>query len=219
MIAGRQHGCARAVAYPGSRGDQGGEGLFPVDARVEQFGGQLRERPRARRQQGPQVGDPALMGERGGRVAIAGYATGLGQAEHLGVRVGGPRDEKVRRRVQRTPERALRHNARGRPDQVLPGGVIGHPLEAGVEQPPCKLGYRAGIVADGRAGGDAAQRPPPGDPVTEPAQQHGQLGGLGTVVDVRLVHSDETPVAAVGAFEQVEGRPGAAAGIRAWRSW
>ena len=97
VVAGRQDGCARAVAYPGSRGDQGGEGLVP---------GRCPGRTVRRPARGTAAGAPPAgpAGRRSGAHGRAWWprrherATPRASARRStsAVRVGGPRDEKVR---------------------------------------------------------------------------------------------------------------------------
>ena len=209
VVARGEQRVAVGVAHPAAQGDQGGQrGGGPHGAVVlsgEDPHGQVLQRLRAAvGEQGAQFPHALFGGEHPVGVAV-GDAVPPGGGDELGPGVGGAADRRVVGGRQRPPRPARGVGAAGGGHQVLPVGVGRVPLERRVEeQPGRERHHRLRVVADGGAGGDALQAAAGGDPVAQAAQQHRQLGGLGPVVDVRLVQGDEAPVPGVLALEQVE---------------
>ena len=85
-----------------------------------------------------------------------------------------------------------------RADDVLAREVVGLPLEPFAEQVTAEGGKGRVVVgpAEGRRRREAAQpaRLRTDDPVADPAEQEGDLGPVGAVVDVGLVEREELPV-------------------------
>lgn len=100
---------------------------------------------------------------------------------------------------QRTPLRSGTRLDGGRHDEVLPLRVARAPPERQPEQVLRKGrdGGRVPVCPDRRARRDGLQPRPWRDPVTQSAQQHGELGALRAVVDVRLVDHHEPPAVAL----------------------
>gem|GEM_PF-5139442 len=209
VVARGEQRVAVGVAHPAAQGDQGGQrGGGPHGAVVlsgEDPHGQVLQRLRAAvGEQGAQFPHALFGGEHPVGVAV-GDAVPPGGGDELGPGVGGAADRRVVGGRQRPPRPARGVGAAGGGHQVLPVGVGRVPLERRVEeQPGRERHHRLRVVADGGAGGDALQAAAGGDPVAQAAQQHRQFGGLGPVVDVRLVQGDEPPVPGVLALEQVE---------------
>ncbi len=203
VVPGRQRGRAVRPSHRAGDGHQGDEPLPPTRVIREHACRQCVEGLGSVTQQSLEPNEAVLVGQ--GRARIRRReAVAACQGQNLGVGGRALCQSEVVLGGQRTPERPWRNLEALGGDQVLSRRVIGHPLEGHSEETRGELGdrRRVSISAHCGRGGDALQRPVRCHAIAQATHEHGDLGALGSVVDVGLVDHQKAPGRVTVAREQ-----------------